>query len=420
LVYDAYGSQPEEQLAHGPLFSWKQQFTDPTNQLVYLRSRFYHPGLMRFMSMDSYPVPNRYAFGNGNPIDRADPSGNMSEGAAMGIGIGVGILATLVTGGALGVVIGTDILASMAVGAVAGAVGQLAGEATTAGLNGESLSGEQIGISFASGFAGGLVGAGVGSIVGRKAMSVALERALSRGAITAVGAASSGLTGGAAGAVASSAVTSGAYGEPFFSSDFALNVVVGSVAGMAGGVLGSAAHIGMLPTLGGSTLRVTPVAASRGAAFHVRGDRVANMISPAAEARFGIRRMEATILDFTPSDNDHGTIMSSQRRLTNHFEFDAVVVHGFLRHVFPETLRGTSVHMQYMRPEDFAAMLITNHQFGGRGGKDIRLWSCYAAGLRTASVAQRMAKVLQVNVYAPASRGSITLDYAGAWIRYSP
>ncbi len=45
------------------------------NELVYLRARYYHPGLGVFMSLDPVEGVNRYQYVSSNPINRTDASG---------------------------------------------------------------------------------------------------------------------------------------------------------------------------------------------------------------------------------------------------------------------------------------------------------------------------------------------------------
>jgi RHS repeat-associated protein len=55
---------------------------EPTdgNQLVHLRRRYLSPALGQFVSLDPLEVFNRYAYVNGNPIMRTDPSGMLLAG----------------------------------------------------------------------------------------------------------------------------------------------------------------------------------------------------------------------------------------------------------------------------------------------------------------------------------------------------
>jgi RHS repeat-associated protein len=87
LDYEAYGAVKKDIAAQQSIkaskcFTWNQEYTDPSTGLVYLRSRFYNPKIMRFMSMDTTPLANRYAFGNGDPINMIDPTGHGAEAMA--------------------------------------------------------------------------------------------------------------------------------------------------------------------------------------------------------------------------------------------------------------------------------------------------------------------------------------------------
>jgi RHS repeat-associated protein len=65
-------------------------FTEPDTGLVNAQARWYSPGDGQFVSRDTLtldPSPvaqaNRYAYGNGDPIDNADPSGHFAPAAAV-------------------------------------------------------------------------------------------------------------------------------------------------------------------------------------------------------------------------------------------------------------------------------------------------------------------------------------------------
>ncbi|WP_414648257.1 RHS repeat-associated core domain-containing protein, partial [Cedecea sp.] len=81
---------------------------DPVSGTYHLGNgyRSYSPVLMRFTRPDSWSPfgaggINAYAYCEGDPVNRADPSGHMSWQAGLGIGLGIlGILGAVFTGGA--------------------------------------------------------------------------------------------------------------------------------------------------------------------------------------------------------------------------------------------------------------------------------------------------------------------------------
>ena len=77
--YDAYGVVLKSPTISIPNpFQYNGEWTDSFSQLQYLRARFYHPKLMRFVQQDSYDLVNRFSYGDGNPIVNSDPSGHFS------------------------------------------------------------------------------------------------------------------------------------------------------------------------------------------------------------------------------------------------------------------------------------------------------------------------------------------------------
>ncbi len=54
------------------------------NDLVYLRARYYHPGLGVFTSLDPMEGVNRYQYVNSNPINFVDPGGMIMESPTRG------------------------------------------------------------------------------------------------------------------------------------------------------------------------------------------------------------------------------------------------------------------------------------------------------------------------------------------------
>ncbi|WP_240780301.1 RHS repeat-associated core domain-containing protein [Serratia proteamaculans] len=90
------------------LLGFNGERLDPVTGTTHLGNgyRAYSPVLMRFTCPDSWSPfggggMNPYAYCEGDPINRADPSGHMSWQAGLGIGLGIlGILGAVFTGGA--------------------------------------------------------------------------------------------------------------------------------------------------------------------------------------------------------------------------------------------------------------------------------------------------------------------------------
>ena len=72
--YDVYGRLRGTTGAPSATFTFAGEQTDVSG-LVYLRARYYDPGTVRFLSQDPLPLPQRYAFVGGNPVNFADPAG---------------------------------------------------------------------------------------------------------------------------------------------------------------------------------------------------------------------------------------------------------------------------------------------------------------------------------------------------------
>jgi len=102
FAYSPFGSTDTRGGGDSLLSGFNGERLDPVSQSYNLGNgyRTYNPTLMRFNAPDSWSPfgsggPNQYAYCEGDPINRSDPSGHMSSGAAMGIGIGMGILGLL-------------------------------------------------------------------------------------------------------------------------------------------------------------------------------------------------------------------------------------------------------------------------------------------------------------------------------------
>ncbi len=73
-LYDPYGEVTQQSGTSQSVFGFTGEETDSTG-FVNLRARYYNPTLGQFVSLDPLETPNRFAYVNGNPINRTDPSG---------------------------------------------------------------------------------------------------------------------------------------------------------------------------------------------------------------------------------------------------------------------------------------------------------------------------------------------------------
>ncbi|MEH6460451.1 RHS repeat domain-containing protein [Chitinimonas sp. JJ19] len=325
--YDPYGAVTSQgDISAKQSFTWNQEYADPSNGLVYLRARYYHPGLMRFMTMDSVLNDNRYAYCSGDPINLIDPTGHSEAANIAGAVVGgiVGSVATVFTGFfggmAAAMVFGPEsLLASTGVTALAGATGSITANGYRAAISGQKLSGGRALMDLASGALGGAVGAGVGGYAGRVAMRNALSQGLSQSAITRIGAVCSAGIGGLAGAATSAGVTSLATGQPFFSKTTALSMTVGFFGGAGGGLLTSGAYLGLLsnkiipvPLTESELDLITPARDQRGAMLSKRllvmaPQPEANATADQFFARYG-NYDAALTLDYQPGSQTYDTI----------------------------------------------------------------------------------------------------------------
>lgn len=160
------------------------QRLDPISGASHLGNgyRTYHPSLMRFNHPDSWSPfgaggINPYLYCDGDPLNRADPSGHASWLAGLGIGLGIlGIVAALITGGAaiavagsLSAAIGSTSPLSLLSG-ISGLVADVSGIASNAIVcRNWRASTALSGISLAAGILS--FGAGLASMVWRRVNS---------------------------------------------------------------------------------------------------------------------------------------------------------------------------------------------------------------------------------------------------------
>ncbi len=88
--YDAYGKPLQRNPTDDTEFTWNQELTEPETGLTYLRHRFHHPELRRFITRDNVPVDNRYAYAHGDPVNYIDPTGHDAVSGYIGGGVSIG------------------------------------------------------------------------------------------------------------------------------------------------------------------------------------------------------------------------------------------------------------------------------------------------------------------------------------------
>ncbi|MEJ2660712.1 MAG: RHS repeat-associated core domain-containing protein, partial [Desulfobacteraceae bacterium] len=163
------------------------QYHDPETGLHYNQARYYDPSLGRYLSLDPLFLesgsPNFYAYCDGDPVNRIDPSGEfifcaMLIGAAIGAAIGAGIEAWQQHSdgnGMDGFKIARAALLGGAIGAVGGGVGAAVEAALAAGTAGTALASGTLAGMGATGFLSGTAG----SVAGQCAEAVAAGNAVS-------------------------------------------------------------------------------------------------------------------------------------------------------------------------------------------------------------------------------------------------
>ena len=98
--YEGYGQTQnpvEEDSGSSTDFLWNQEFRDKKTGLVYLRHRFYHPELRRFIKRDDQKIDNLYAYAAANPITFVDPLGHNAVSSMLSYGLGVFVTALSVS-----------------------------------------------------------------------------------------------------------------------------------------------------------------------------------------------------------------------------------------------------------------------------------------------------------------------------------
>jgi RHS repeat-associated protein len=73
-LYTPYGEPSQLSGSAQSAYGFTGEPTDGNN-LVYLRGRYYSPGIGQFINLDPLETTNRYGYVGGNPVNRVDPSG---------------------------------------------------------------------------------------------------------------------------------------------------------------------------------------------------------------------------------------------------------------------------------------------------------------------------------------------------------
>jgi len=103
-------------------YKYSSCYSDLESGLYYLKARYYSSELMRFISRDTYDLSNRYAYCDGNPIEKIDPKGNIPAWQKwctnISAAIGVGALAgALIPAGLISSFVGQGISGGISQGA---------------------------------------------------------------------------------------------------------------------------------------------------------------------------------------------------------------------------------------------------------------------------------------------------------------
>ncbi|KAF4952513.1 hypothetical protein FGADI_6748 [Fusarium gaditjirri] len=157
---------------------YRQEYSDSTTGLIYLRSRWYSPSCPAFISKDpSLDQENRYAYCTGDPVNLADPSGRSPSWMVFGISLVAGIVSGgvgFVAAGALGA--GT-VIASITAFTVGSAGANVASHSASAAMEGRHYDFGHALVDAATGGLGGLVTGGLIALTGGYALGLVVAGA---------------------------------------------------------------------------------------------------------------------------------------------------------------------------------------------------------------------------------------------------
>lgn len=77
--YDAYGNPLTTTTGLANSFGYSGEYRDTESGMIYLRARYYDPASQQFITRDSASTLQPYAYGNGSPINGADPTGHFFD-----------------------------------------------------------------------------------------------------------------------------------------------------------------------------------------------------------------------------------------------------------------------------------------------------------------------------------------------------
>ena len=188
--YEGYGqsqSPVDEDSGSSADFLWNQEFREHKTGLVYLRHRFYHPELRRFVKRDDQNIDNLYAYAAANPVQFVDPLGHRASDSgglfAMNLGLGIVLTALTATIAILGAAEtgGTSLSLTSIIGLFGAGAGAMSSVATIGSQVAFDLGDKRVGSGlryFGYGMAGvsGLYGiAGVASLIADALSESAVE-----------------------------------------------------------------------------------------------------------------------------------------------------------------------------------------------------------------------------------------------------
>lgn len=336
---------------------------DPETGLYNATARFYDPKLRRFLSTDpKLQFASPYIYGNNNPINMTDPSGEVSLWVAIVgdiLGAIVGIAATVATGGALAFAFGMEegaaIGATTAVAATAGAVGSISGDATSALIKGEPFTAKRALVDIVSGAVGGAVGEVVGGSAASKLMRSAFVSGSDAATVGRIGTRNALIIGGISGgigALAASTTSATMTGQPLFSANTFINVVTGIAGGAGGAWMASGAYMRIVP--GGDDLMPIPLTRDDFALIQMRRN----------DATDGSGHILLTSVNESQYNSTMRTILAqnanNQNAIFNHTggTADVIALHGVGRFVI---VRTGATQGRPMSAGLFAEYLATRH-----------------------------------------------------------